>query len=177
MRGGALGSDTAKFVEPFRVAAEKLAPGEMTQVRTQFGIHIIKKDPITPETTAAAWKREKKTALAKAIASDILVRRAKAPMDAAIDGALEAALPAAARDKDKPKAETFDAAMEQDALEACRDRKEQVRRIAERAHGVSLLLCGEMHSIARFSANAARGATLALPVPPHDTDPIVVYAH
>jgi hypothetical protein len=177
IRGGALGADTSKFVEPFRLAADKLAPGEMTQVRTQFGIHIIKKDPINAETTAAAWKRERKIPLAKAIAADILVRRANVSMDAAIDGALDAALPAAVKDKDKPKAETFDAAMEQDALAACRDRKEQVRRIMERAHGASLLLCGEMHSIARFSANAARGATLTLPVPPNDTDPIVVYAH
>src|SRR6266498_2540687 len=46
IRGGAIGTDTSKFVEPFRVAADALAPGQHTGVvETEFGFHVIRKDP------------------------------------------------------------------------------------------------------------------------------------
>jgi peptidyl-prolyl cis-trans isomerase D len=45
--GGDVGDQTGGFVAPFKEAADKLKPGEMTDepVETQFGYHAIKRDP------------------------------------------------------------------------------------------------------------------------------------
>ncbi|WP_394822075.1 peptidylprolyl isomerase [Pendulispora albinea] len=60
MRGGDLGEDTKGFVEPFRVAANALKPGEVTAkaIETQFGYHLIAKDdPAKAAEIEAAVKK------------------------------------------------------------------------------------------------------------------------
>ncbi len=183
LRGGAVGTDTGKFVEPFRLAADSIAPGQHTGVvETDFGFHIIKKDAITPETSAAAFRKHHGADVAKAIAAEILKRRGGSPtMDQTLTNAVTALLGAvAASDADRPMARTFDAAMEKDALAACSDRKEQLRRAGARTRDEKpteqTLLCGEFSALSRFSQHPAHGATLTWPIPPHDTDPLVAYA-
>lgn len=56
-RGGAYGEEMLdKFVEPFKVAAKALKPGEMTQgaVETQFGYHLIERDDPAKATEVEA---------------------------------------------------------------------------------------------------------------------------
>jgi peptidyl-prolyl cis-trans isomerase D len=50
-QGGDVGTDTAPFVAPFKEAADKLKPGEMTDVpvETQFGYHAIMRDEVLPD--------------------------------------------------------------------------------------------------------------------------------
>jgi len=49
--GGDVGSVTDNFVGPFKEAADKLKPGEMTEapVETMFGYHLIMRDPAVSE--------------------------------------------------------------------------------------------------------------------------------
>jgi peptidyl-prolyl cis-trans isomerase D len=58
--GGDVGEKTDGFVEPFRVAADKLKPGEMTPepVETQFGYHIIMKDAVKTEAQLADLRKD-----------------------------------------------------------------------------------------------------------------------
>ena len=48
VNGGDVGPETDGFVAPFKDAADKLKPGEMTDapVETQFGYHAIQRDPV-----------------------------------------------------------------------------------------------------------------------------------
>ena len=61
-RGGDVGDKTDGFVEPFKVAANALKPGEMTSeaIETQFGYHVIMKDD--PAKTAEVEVQLKKGA-------------------------------------------------------------------------------------------------------------------
>jgi len=70
--GGDLGEKTDGFVTPFKNAVEGLKPGETTQepVETEFGYHIIRKDPPKSGAEVAALKRD--------VASE-LYANAKAP--------------------------------------------------------------------------------------------------
>jgi peptidyl-prolyl cis-trans isomerase D len=59
--GGDLGTEkTDSFVEPFKVAADKLKPGEMTQepVETEFGYHVIMKDGAKNDAQLAELRKE-----------------------------------------------------------------------------------------------------------------------
>jgi peptidyl-prolyl cis-trans isomerase D len=58
--GGDVGEKTDGFVEPFRVAADKLKPGEMTPapVETEFGYHIILRDAVKTEAQIAALRKD-----------------------------------------------------------------------------------------------------------------------
>lgn len=166
MNGGAVGTDPSKFVEPFRKAAEALAPGQISNVvETQFGFHVIAKDPITPETTAAAYRREHAMESAKKLADAISKARSPNPIAMLGDVALS--------DPKKPAVVTF----ESGDLEACNDKKEQMRRVMLRTRtSEETLLCWELSEITKFAAKAHVGDTLTLPIPPHETDPIVVWA-
>jgi hypothetical protein len=198
MRGGSLGTDSTKFVEPFRIAADALKPGEMSGlVQTQFGFHIIKKDPVTPETSAAAWRKMKSAEVSKKLAAKILEQRAKSnAMDEAITVSISSMLgDVAAHDAERPVARTFDLGLEQDALAACHDRKEHFRRLFARSKAEpplqKTLLCVELSELAKFARAPAPGATFTLgglsppdapagrnphPLPKHDTDPLVAFA-
>jgi peptidyl-prolyl cis-trans isomerase D len=59
-QGGDLGEKTDSFVEPFKVAADKLKPGEMTPepVETEFGFHIIMRDGVRTEAQLAELRKE-----------------------------------------------------------------------------------------------------------------------
>jgi peptidyl-prolyl cis-trans isomerase D len=59
-QGGDLGEKTESFVEPFKVAADKLKPGEMTPepVETEFGYHIIMRDGVRTEAQLAELRKE-----------------------------------------------------------------------------------------------------------------------
>lgn len=183
MRGGSVGTDTSKFVEPFRVAADALKPGEMSGiVQTQFGMHILKKDAVTPESTATAWRKMKAADVAKKVAAKILERRPTSKtMDEAVTRAVKGELgEVASKDADRPVGRTFDPGLEQDALTACGDRKEHFRRLHERATAEppvqQTLLCVELSQLAGFARTAKPNATLVLPLPKHDTDPLVAFA-
>jgi hypothetical protein len=182
-RGGAVGTDTSKFVEPFRVAADALAPGEVTGelVRSSFGWHIIKKDPITPEGIRAAYRRQAAPDVAKRLAAEILEkRRTGQTLDIAIARAAASMLEdGAIADSGHPVAHTFDAEMAKASIEACRDPKEKVRRFLAQEHGLSTqesLLCIELEELSRFAVGAAPGATLTLPIPPRKTPPLIAFA-
>jgi peptidyl-prolyl cis-trans isomerase D len=77
-KGGMYPGDMVeKFVEPFRKAVESVKPGELVQdlVETQFGWHIIKRDPATKDDYAKAYREAKSLEISKkmaqAIAADI----------------------------------------------------------------------------------------------------------
>jgi peptidyl-prolyl cis-trans isomerase D len=58
--GGDVGDKTEGFVEPFKVAADALKPGEMTNdaIETQFGYHLIyKDDPNQKDAVVAKLKK------------------------------------------------------------------------------------------------------------------------
>ncbi len=58
--GGDVGDKTDGFVEPFKLAADALKPGEMTNeaIETQFGYHLIyKDDPAKKDDVIAKLKR------------------------------------------------------------------------------------------------------------------------
>ncbi len=72
--GGVLpGADLSVFVEPFRDAAQALAPGEVTKqpVRTVFGLHVIKRDALDLETKRAAFRVARAPAVARELAERI----------------------------------------------------------------------------------------------------------
>jgi peptidyl-prolyl cis-trans isomerase D len=59
--GGDLGTEkTDNFVEPFKVAADKLKAGDMTPepVETEFGYHIIMKDAVKTEAQLAEVRKD-----------------------------------------------------------------------------------------------------------------------
>ncbi len=72
--GGQYGGEMVeRFVEPFKKTVNSLKPGELAQelTETDFGWHIIKRDPATPEDLAKAYKETKSLDLTKAMASKI----------------------------------------------------------------------------------------------------------
>jgi hypothetical protein len=90
--GGVLpGADLSVYVEPFRDAAQALAPGEVTKqpVRTMFGLHVIKRDALDLETKRVAFRVARAPAVARELAERI------ARMDD-VDDALRAVLDAQA---------------------------------------------------------------------------------
>jgi parvulin-like peptidyl-prolyl isomerase len=105
INGGDVGPDTDGFVAPFKDAADKLKPGEMTDapVETQFGYHAIRRDPtMTDEQMQHLMALELLTKVkadqaAKAMA-DKIQERLKAGTDAqkVLDEAIATLMPAAA---------------------------------------------------------------------------------
>jgi len=153
IRGGAVGSDTSRFVEPFRKAADALKPGERSGiVETQFGFHILMKDPITPETTRAAYRKGRAVELAKSIVQQTIdARAASGSMDGALATVIGRMLgDAAVKDPDRPVAHAFEPLDEG----AC-DKKEGARRLAARQRGEPILLCGEMTELSKFADKRA----------------------
>jgi peptidyl-prolyl cis-trans isomerase D len=82
--GGDVGEKTEGFVAPFREAADRLKPGEMTQepIETEFGYHIIKRDALKSDaelaelkkdTTRELYAKTKAPEAAKALADRILI--------------------------------------------------------------------------------------------------------
>jgi peptidyl-prolyl cis-trans isomerase D len=67
------GKDVEHFVPEFKKSVEALKPGELDPklVQTDYGYHIIKRDPASKEDIAAAYKASKSEDLAKAMAKDI----------------------------------------------------------------------------------------------------------
>ena len=110
-KGGAYpGTIVAQFVDEFRTAYNALAPGETTKqpVRTAFGWHIIKKDPLDNEAIAASYKRATSLTTARRLAGDIAEKlrppRAEAAATREVEGAITALLGAtAAADKQRPE--------------------------------------------------------------------------
>jgi peptidyl-prolyl cis-trans isomerase D len=84
--GGDVGDKTDGFVEPFKLAANALKPGEMTDgaIETQFGLHIIMKDDpskaaqveaqIKKDIPRRLYFKERSEAQAKQLATSILAR-------------------------------------------------------------------------------------------------------
>jgi peptidyl-prolyl cis-trans isomerase D len=84
--GGDVGDKTDGFVEPFKLAANALKPGEMTDgaIETQFGLHIIMKDDpskaaqveaqIKKDIPRRLYLKERAEAQAKQVATSILAR-------------------------------------------------------------------------------------------------------
>jgi peptidyl-prolyl cis-trans isomerase D len=89
VQGGDVGPDTEGFVAPFKDAADKLKPGEMTDapVETQFGYHAILRDPVMTDEqmhhlmALELFTRVKSEQAAKAMA-DKIQERLKAGTDA-----------------------------------------------------------------------------------------------
>lgn len=67
------GADVEHFVPEFKASVAALKPGELDQklVQTNFGYHIIKRDPATRDEITKHFKAEKSDEIAKAIAKDI----------------------------------------------------------------------------------------------------------
>jgi peptidyl-prolyl cis-trans isomerase D len=85
------GEQVENFVPEFRESIAKLKPGELDQnlVQTQFGFHIIKRDPASKEDLAKAYKATKSDDLAKEMAKEINAdMKAGKPADAAIARAI-----------------------------------------------------------------------------------------
>lgn len=76
------GEMVEKFVEPFQKAVGSVKPGELVQnlVETQFGWHIIKRDPATKDDVLKAYKQSRSLELSKkmaqAIAADVKAGKA-----------------------------------------------------------------------------------------------------
>lgn len=67
------GESVESFVPEFKTSVAALKPGELDQklVQTQFGFHIIKRDPATKEDIIKAYKQSKSDEIAKSMAKDI----------------------------------------------------------------------------------------------------------
>lgn len=80
------GEQVEHFVPEFKKSIEGLKPGELDQnlVQTDFGFHIIKRDPATKEDVAKAYKTSRSEDLAKTIAAEITadVKAGKSAEDA-----------------------------------------------------------------------------------------------
>lgn len=99
--GGDVGTTTASFVAPFRIAADTLKPGDATAgaVETQFGYHyIVRDDPARAADVEAALKKSlpralyaksKATEVAQAVAGRIATAmRSGTPAEDAIKNAI-----------------------------------------------------------------------------------------
>ncbi len=64
------------FVPAFRDAVKALAPGEVTKqpVRTEFGLHIIKREALDAETKRAAYRTARAPDVARKLAEEIAQR-------------------------------------------------------------------------------------------------------
>ncbi len=103
--GGDVGDQTSGFVAPFKDAADKLSPGEMTDapVETQFGYHMIYREPVLADDALRAvvaadlFVKVKADAAAKAMAEKIQAAL-KAGQDAqkVLDEQIAAVAPAGA---------------------------------------------------------------------------------
>jgi peptidyl-prolyl cis-trans isomerase D len=104
INGGDVGPDTDGFVAPFKDAADKLKPGEMTTtpVETQFGYHAIMRDPVMTDAqmhhlmALELFTKFKADQAAKAMA-DKIQERLKAGTEAqqVLDDAIASLQPAA----------------------------------------------------------------------------------
>lgn len=67
------GEDVAHFVEPFKKAVASVKPGELVPdlVETQYGYHIIRRDPATKDDVRKAYAEGRVAELSKAIAAKI----------------------------------------------------------------------------------------------------------
>ncbi|WP_394835890.1 peptidyl-prolyl cis-trans isomerase [Pendulispora rubella] len=131
-RGGSVGADTSRFVEPFRHVAATLRPGQLTRrpVHTRYGWHIIRKDRATPSASSAAYQRDIAPRVAETVAQEILKRRTStSSMDAARAEATAALLaPGADKGTGAPIVRTFDPAKDNEAAEAtCRATANELR--------------------------------------------------
>lgn len=68
------GEMVERFVEPFKKAVESVKPGELVQnlVETQFGWHIIKRDPASKEDIEKAYRQSKSLDLSKEVSQKIM---------------------------------------------------------------------------------------------------------
>ena len=124
-RGGSVGADTSRFVEPLRHIAASLRPGQLTRrpVHTPYGWHIIRKDRATPGASYAAYQRDIAPRVAETVAQEILKRRTSTPSMEAARAEATGALLARGADKGTgaPIVRTFDPAKDNEAAEAtCR---------------------------------------------------------
>ncbi len=79
VNGGDVGEKTDPFVAPFKEAADKLAPGAMTDapVETQFGYHLIMRDPTMTDAeihravAGELFAKQRAAKVAKAMAEKI----------------------------------------------------------------------------------------------------------
>jgi peptidyl-prolyl cis-trans isomerase D len=113
INGGDVGPDTDGFVAPFKDAADKLKPGEMTDtpVETQFGYHAIRRDPVMTDEqmqhlmALELFTKVKADDAAKTMA-DTIQARLKAGTDAqkVLDDAIATLMPTGASKPDAAKA-------------------------------------------------------------------------
>ena len=68
------GEQVESFVPEFKASVAALKPGELDQqlVQTNYGYHIIKRDPAGKEEIAKAYKKTKSEDMAKTIANEII---------------------------------------------------------------------------------------------------------
>ncbi len=120
--GGVLpGVDLSMYVEPFRVAAEALAPGEVTKklVRTQYGLHIIKKEKVDDDSKRAAYGRNHAKATALGLAEVIAtgLKRSDDPSRTMNDAIASVLDEKATADEARPMLAAFPASAEDNAAE------------------------------------------------------------
>ncbi len=105
------GKDVEHFVPPFKLTVAKLAPGELSNelTETDFGWHVIKRDPATKDDIAKAFKEGKSLEITKAMAARIEadIKGGKSGEDAvkaaiAQFGITKPAPPAPKKDEKKP---------------------------------------------------------------------------
>lgn len=85
------GEMVENFVPEFKASVAALKPGELDQklVESQFGYHIIKRDPATKDDVLKAYKASKSDDIAKAMAKEISdAMKAGTAADAAISAAI-----------------------------------------------------------------------------------------
>jgi hypothetical protein len=106
--GGVLpAEDLSMYVKPFADAAEALAPGELAKqpVRTLFGFHVIKREPLDIETKRAAFRK----ARARDVAQKLAQRIGNAPPDAIPSAIREVLEERALTSEARPRWSAFDA--------------------------------------------------------------------